>query len=317
MRVWSRVAGMVAVAFATVSCVVPNPSSEQTLRAFSAAAESRIDVAYGPDAGCDGPVSDESCGGSQTFDLFPATKGSGPRPVIIYLHGGGWDGGDKRSGVYANILDQTRRGAVVIDANYRLAPTVRFPAPLQDIKRLVRWIKVHADELGVDPRRITVSGHSAGGNLASMVGVTNGLFEPPLDPSDPDDAPLIGVSSEVAAVVDIAGPVDYAQFIERVPSLASKAFSDYLDTTTDAAVLQAASPIPYVGAGDAPQYLVSGETDMITPPTDHQALAMTYVHAGLSDRMWIDVVDGEGHVPKGINQAALNAFLDLPEHVSV
>ena len=308
---------MVAVIFAAGSCVVPNPSSGQVLRAFSVATESRIDVAYGPDGGCVGPVSDEACGGSQTFDLYPATKGTGPRPVIIYLHGGGWDGGDKRTGVYANILDQTRRGSVVIDANYRLAPGVRFPAPLQDVKRLVRWIKVHADELGIDARRITVSGHSAGGNLASMVGVTNGLFEPPLDPSVPDDAALLGVTSEVAAVVDIAGPVDYAQFIARVPSLADKAFSDYLDTTTDTAVLKAAGPIPYVGPGDAPQYLVSGETDMITPPTDHQALAMTYVHAGLSDRMWIDVVDGEGHVPSGINQAALNAFLDLPEHLSV
>jgi len=317
MRSWSRVAGMVVVAFAAASCVVPNPGSEQVLRAFSTGAESRIDVAYGPDDGCAGPVSDEECGGSQTFDLYPATKGSGPRPVIVYLHGGGWDGGDKRTGVYPNILDQTRRGSVVIDANYRLAPAVRFPAPLQDVKRLVRWIKVHAAELGVDARRITVSGHSAGGNLASMVGVTDGQFEPPLDPSDPADAPLLGVSSGVAAVVDIAGPVDYAQFIARVPSLADKAFSDYLDTTTDGELLKAASPIPYVGPGDAPQYLVSGETDMITPPTDHQALAMTYVHAGLSDRMWIDIVDGEGHVPNGINQAALNAFLDIPEHISV
>lgn len=314
---WSRVAGMAVGAYIAASCVVPNPASEQLLRAQSVGVESRMDVAYGPDGGCVGAVSDEACGGSQTFDLYPASKGDGPRPVIIYLHGGGWDGGDKRSGVYANIAEQTRRGSVVIDANYRLAPAVRFPGPLHDVKRLVRWVKVHAAELGVDARRITISGHSAGGNLASMVGVTDGQFEPPLDPSDPDDASLMSVNSSVAAVVDIAGPVDYGQFIARVPSLAIKAFADYLDTTTDAAVLKAAGPIPYVGPGDAPQYLVSGETDMITPPTDHQALAMTYVAAGLSDRMWIDVVDGEGHVPTGINQAALDAFLDLPDHISV
>lgn len=311
-------AWLIGVAFAAASCVVPDPGSGDLLRDRSTRLASLVDVAYGPDQGCPGTASDVDCGGSQTFDVFPATTGAGPRPVIIWLHGGGWDGGDKRDGVYPHVLAQTNRGYTVLNANYRLADgTTRFPTPLHDVKRLVRWVKAHATDLDIDPRRVIIGGHSAGGNLASMVGVTtNGEFEPPLDPGVPADAALTRVNSSVAAVVDIAGPVNYASFIARVPGLAVKAFSDYLGTTTDAAALRNAGPLPYVSASAAPLYLVAGETDPITPPTDLRDLATAYVDSGPKQRVWFDLVDDESHVPQGIHQRALELFLDEPSHTS-
>lgn len=95
--------------------------------------------------------------------------GEGPRPAIVYFHGGGWVIGDIES------HDNTCRtlangvGAVVVNTGYRLAPEHRFPAAADDCYSVTQWAHDHAQELGVDPGRIAVAGDSAGGNLATVV----------------------------------------------------------------------------------------------------------------------------------------------------
>lgn len=91
----------------------------------------------------------------------------GPRPLFIYLHGGGWTFGS------LDTVDETCRlisraaDCMVVSVAYRLAPEHPYPAPLDDVVAVVRWVAQHGDDLGGDPARLAIGGDSAGGNLAA------------------------------------------------------------------------------------------------------------------------------------------------------
>jgi acetyl esterase len=102
----------------------------------------------------------------QAFDLFSPTIGEIPRPALIFVHGGAFtDGSRNRSPeIYANVLYYfARYGIVGINAGYRLAPDARYPEASRDIAAIVKWVRDNALRLNVDPNRVFLMGHSAGG----------------------------------------------------------------------------------------------------------------------------------------------------------
>jgi acetyl esterase len=121
-----------------------------------------VPVAKAEDRLLDGP------GGPLRIRVY-TPEGTGPFPLVMYFHGGGW--------TMASIetVDPTCRklcagtGAVVVSVDYRLAPEHKFPAAPEDCFAATRWVAEHASELQGDPRRIAVCGDSAGGNLAAAV----------------------------------------------------------------------------------------------------------------------------------------------------
>lgn len=184
------------------------------------------------------------------------------RPAVIYLHGGGWVKGDKTNPLYRDAL--VARGFVVISVNYRLAPTVTWPAPLHDCKAAVRWVRSEVNELGVDPERIGIWGHSAGGHLAAMMALTNG------NPEYEGEMPPRGVSSAVRAAANWSGPTDLTQLhnpqwrVERqddivraVESLLGGRVEDHPQAARDA------SPICHVRSGCVPLQTVQGDVDQV------------------------------------------------------
>lgn len=119
-------------------------------------------------------------------------------PAVIMIHGGGWNSGN-RSLQVPMAQRIAAAGFVTIPVEYRLIPEALYPAGLHDIKTAVRWARANASRYGIDPERIAVAGCSAGAQLATLVGVTNGSSR------HEGEGEYRGVSSEVQAVVSIDG----------------------------------------------------------------------------------------------------------------
>ena len=95
------------------------------------------------------------------------------RPAILIIHGGGWNAGSKNDAVYrALMVDYAMKGYVVCNMNYRLMQEAELPACLEDVRCAIRWMKANAQKFGIDPNRIGTFGHSAGGHLSLMAGVS-------------------------------------------------------------------------------------------------------------------------------------------------
>jgi acetyl esterase len=94
-------------------------------------------------------------------------RGTGPFPICLYFHGGGWVVGDLDSHDHVCRSLARRGGAVVVNVDYRLAPETKFPGPLDDCSDALQWAEANARKLGGDPSRIAVAGDSAGGHLAA------------------------------------------------------------------------------------------------------------------------------------------------------
>jgi acetyl esterase/lipase len=95
------------------------------------------------------------------------------RPAILIIHGGGWNAGSKDDAVYRSLMiDYAMKGYVVCNMNYRLIREAPMPACIEDVKAAINWMKSNAQKLGIDPQRIGTYGHSAGGHLSLMAGLT-------------------------------------------------------------------------------------------------------------------------------------------------
>jgi acetyl esterase/lipase len=176
--------------------------------------------------------------------------GSGPFPVVILVHGGGWAGGDKKDmRLLADPLVESN--FTTFSINYRLAPTNRWPACFDDVQAAIRWIKAHAAEYKGDPNRVALVGYSAGGQLVCLAAV------------------LARKDTSVQAVVGCAAPTDMLADNRRRGGL-SKSCQDLLNRPPqiDAEVekiLRELSAINFIKPGLPPFLLIHGTEDKSVP----------------------------------------------------
>ena len=131
--------------------------------------------------------------------LAPSGRpGQGKRPLFVWICGGGF-ATMERSAYIPWLTYFAKRGYIAASVEYRLSNSAHFPAQIEDVKKAIRFLRAHADEYGIDPDRVAVGGESAGGNLATMVGVTNDIAA-----FDMGEYPE--QSSHVSAVVNFYGP---------------------------------------------------------------------------------------------------------------
>lgn len=206
------------------------------------------------------------------LDLYRPKESAKPVPALIFIHGGGWKGGKKDDyRPYAHAF--AKRGYVVASISYRFAKESRFPAAVEDAKCAVRWMRANAAKHGVDPKRLAVVGGSAGGHLAMMVGYSSEVEE--LE----GDGGHSGVSSRVAAVVDLYGPTDLTTEVARGSGLVSAFIGKSFDDAPMSYRL--ASPITHVGAGDPPTLILHGTIDDVVPVAQSDLLAAKLKSAGV------------------------------------
>ena len=207
-------------------------------------------------------------GEANLLDIYSPDKATGPLPLVIWVHGGGWANGDKSPS--PQFLQLVPLGFAVASINYRLSGQAPFPAQIEDCKAAVRWLRAHAAEHNLDPERFGVWGHSAGGHLAALLGTSAGVKE--LEGSVGGN---LDVSSRVQAVSDYAGPTDISKFWSQAG--ADNVFwkmkgSSYFDRLFGEGPLEdhpdlvrLANPIEYVSADDPPFQIFHGVKDVLVP----------------------------------------------------
>ena len=197
-------------------------------------------------------------------------------PLVVYVHGGSWNSGDKS---IAFLMNDARMffqlGFAVATLNYRLTPDFKFPTQINDCKLAIRYLRGNAASLGFDPDRIGIWGDSAGAHLAAMVGLAG--------PADGLEGPgLEGVSSRVQAVVEHYGPTDFTDTISLVSLGELQALANFLgcDARVCTDVARAASPVSYVSADDPPILCMHGDKDTTVPYRQAELLAARLRSAG-------------------------------------
>jgi len=202
---------------------------------------------------------------SQLLDVYVPDVATAPRPVMVWIHGGGWYSGDKSAPPGMGLL---LRGYVVVSIDYRLSREAVFPAQIYDCKAAIRFLRSHAREFDIDPARIGVWGCSAGGQLAALLGATNGRK----DYEGAEGTP--GVSSDVQAVCDWFGPSDFLQWkdLSAPGAIAVNQFLGGVAANHDAAA-KFASPAEQVGRSPAVPFLIMhGDQDKLVPLQQSQIL---------------------------------------------
>jgi acetyl esterase/lipase len=241
---------------------------------------------------------------TQKLDLYIPNEGTGPFPLIIELHPGGFMVGSK-SGDIGPMLKGLERGYAVASVNYRLSAEAIFPAAVNDIKAAIKFLRANAGTYNLDPARFATWGSSAGGNLSAMA-ATSGDVPSLVDPSLGNAT----VSDSVQAAIDWFGPVLFstmdAEFatlgtsgIMGLTNAATSAESKYLGkvvgTPEAQPLVDAASPMTYVSIRTPPLYFQHGTADRNVPYLQSKNLAARVASFIGADKVRFELLEGAGH----------------------
>lgn len=259
---------------------------------------------------------------NQCFDIFLPDEGDGPFPLLIHIHGGGFEFGDKRDGHMDAYLTGLKKGYVVASLEYRFSGEAKFPAAPLDCREAIRYIKSHAVEYCVDVNRIAVIGGSAGGNLTAMVGmnVPNGAF-----PGE-ENRMEFNCEPNVHAAINQFGPVRFETMQDQARANGiSKVFPDmdmtpetrYLGVSPTKApkeLLAASYPATFASERMAPMLVQHGTMDRLVPCAQSEELVKDIQAAGFGHKVVYIPLEGADHEDKrffeGENLDTVFAFIE-------
>jgi acetyl esterase/lipase len=228
------------------------------------ATSSTVNVSYG-----EGMQTLTYCG-SQLMDVFvPDEAFPRPLPVAVHIHGGAWVSGNRTEGLLwadgmggdgALKSELLGRGYVVVSLDYRLAPDSQWPAQIHDVKCAIRHLRAKAGDYGADGR-IVVWGASAGGHLASLLGVTDASSGLEGNEGFSGTSSQVHAVAPIGSISDITGGPNHPElpFALGAGGPGEQTFGASWPGPNQ--VLTDASPITWVGSNDAPFYIVHGDQD--------------------------------------------------------
>ena len=206
------------------------------------------------------------------MDLYlPASSGK-PTPVIINIHGGGWNHGTKEE--QGGFTPYFKAGFAVANIEYRLTSQATAPAAIEDTRCALIYLIKNANALHLDPNKIVIMGGSAGGHLALMGGLlqNNHIF----------DTNCMGVENiNVAAIIDNYGIADVNDWAYG-PYIKSKSATNWLGAKKeDQNFIKSVSPISWVKSTSPPVFIVHGDADPTVPYQESVALHQALLAAGV------------------------------------
>ena len=206
---------------------------------------------------------------------------AGPWPGLIFVHGGGWSEGDK---VPLPPLPNSA-GYLIASINYRMYPAYRFPTMIEDVKCAIRYLRAHAPQYNLDPYRIALIGHSAGGHLVALAGLAG--------PDAGWDVDFyMDQSSRVQAVIEMSGPADFRNdFVV--------ALSERIANVFGPEQIISSSPVTYVHKDAPPFLIIHGDKDDLVPVREAICLHEAIIQAGGHSELLIIQNGGHGFEPIG------------------
>ncbi len=188
-------------------------------------------------------------GDRHSLDVYVPRAAAKPRPVIVYLYGGGWAAGSKAEFAWVGVA-LARRGFIAVLPDYRIYPQAHWPMFLEDNAAAVRWARDHAARFGGDPAKLVLVGHSAGAHNAFSVAVEPQWLGA-VGMSPHDITAVIGLSG-VYSMLPLDGPREHAIFGSQ---------TGYTE------------PIDHIDGVLPPMLLIIGDRDRAADPSDSDAVA--------------------------------------------
>ncbi len=204
------------------------------------------------------------------------------RPAVIWVHGGGWQEGEREDNPNQILAE---RGFVTASISYRFSQEAIFPAQIHDVKAAIRFLRANAYRWGIDPERIGIWGHSAGGHLAALAAVSGGLPALEGDGGNPDE------SSLVQAAVPMSPPTDFLvdwyedsgfpQHDDGMSPVSDLLGGFDLDDPDIWERAKLASPVALASADAAPMLVVHGTQDDLVPVAQGRQLVTRLLDLGV------------------------------------
>jgi acetyl esterase/lipase len=215
----------------------------------------------------------------QKVDVYiPKQSVSGKRPAVLLIHGGRWTGGSRKSMYPRHVMPYLEKGFVVVSLGYRLSGVAKAPAAVSDALLALDWLHNNSRRFSIDSNRIITAGSSAGGHLALMVGMVNKQAK-------------LGPTRNVAAIINICGPVDLADLNTEAGAGAVNAWLP--EGQERAEVARLVSPINYARKGLPPVKSVHGTEDPQVPYDHSVRLTRALRNHGVTAELLS--VPGGGH----------------------
>lgn len=238
-----------------------------------------------------------------TYDVVRPAAPNGA--AILWIQSGGWySGWNDPAKLAAGGKPYLDKGYALVIVRHGSAPRFGIADAVADVRRAVRSVRLKAKELGIDPERLGVTGGSAGGHLALMLGTSGDDG----DPASPD--PVLRRPSRVAAVVSLYPPTDLRPWVNTPEEFFQKYPGLRAPLTFDPKVAPAISPVTLVTPRAAPTLLIHGDKDELVPISHSRNIVPLLESAKVPHKLV--VVEGAGHAftPAQYRDTVLPATLD-------
>ncbi|MEJ6561055.1 MAG: alpha/beta hydrolase fold domain-containing protein [Akkermansiaceae bacterium] len=254
----------------------------------------------------------------QMVDLYLPKKPTTDKalPVIVFIHGGAWRAGDKRSGLKRLAPFIASGDYAGVSVAYRLSNEAQWPAQIHDCKAAIRWVRASAKKYNLDPEKIAVWGTSAGGHLVAMLGTSGEVKE-----LEGKIGPHLDQSSRVDAVVNFFGPAEMLTMGDHPSTMDHNAPDSPESLLLGGPILEnkekarSASPITHITKDDPPILNVHGTADALVPYAQSVSFNQKLVEAGVSSNLITITDGGHGNFGKATDQVNRSVSDFLSKHL--